>query len=223
MTLSRRITAWPLALLAAIAMVFATGAPAQASPKAAPAAKKCKKKGKKGAASAKKKCGKKKKKPVAPGPPQQMLPQPPPPPPPTTERAELTWDDEADLDLYVWDSALRGGYSAGYFEEGSPIPSSQFPTDDLDGFGPESFLDALSPSTREFAFGVCVAEPASEEDLESEYTITFRTGSGAEVSDTDTLTDFGDAALYVPPGATDPDPENEFDWCDGGEPPEPRR
>jgi hypothetical protein len=151
-----RKVALVLAAALTVALVLSLGSVAESSsggPQAV-AAKKCKKKGKKSAVAAKKKKCKKKK--VA------TIPSGP------TLRATLTWNTTADLDLYVWDVNGTGGFGA------VGIPSSQFLVD-TDGFGPETFTDLLSPSSRNFTIGFCAAAVGSPTNL----TLTVKSQSGS--------------------------------------------
>jgi hypothetical protein len=74
---------------------------------------------------------------------------PPAPSSPARERARMTWDTGADIDLHVWDASGRHTW----FRE-SGIPGVLLSHDDTDGFGPETFEED-SPAGRTFTYGVC--------------------------------------------------------------------
>jgi hypothetical protein len=112
-------------------------------------AKKCKKKKGK-----KRKC-KKKKAPVT-----------PPPLLTSKVRATLTWNSTADLDLHIWSpTGGHNGYNPGTNGYDAGILNSIGPSDDTNGFGPETFTDgqwyepppaSTSPlANRQFSFTVC--------------------------------------------------------------------
>jgi hypothetical protein len=63
------------------------------------------------------------------------------------ERARITWDTRADVDLHVWDVAGRHGWF-----EANPIPGSTLSRDDTDGFGPEVFSGGPDALT----YGLCL-------------------------------------------------------------------
>ena len=186
-------TALVLAAALTLALVLSLGSVAESSsggPQAV-AAKKCKKKGKKSAVAAKKKKCKKKKVVTIPSGP--------------TLRATLTWNTTADLDLNVWDVNGTGGFGA------IGIPSSQFQAD-TDGFGPETFTDLLSPSSRNFTVGFCAAAVDSPTNL----TLTVTSQGGATLVFTEDdfngpLIDDGEWGLLV-----FNDDEDGFDPGGGG-------
>jgi hypothetical protein len=65
------------------------------------------------------------------------------------ERARITWDTNADVDLHVWDAEGRHN---SYRESG--IPGVLLSKDDTNGFGPETF-DEDVPTGRAFTYGLC--------------------------------------------------------------------
>ncbi len=192
-----------LALCAVGAMIFsvtaasAAGATTSSTIEAGAAKKKKCKKGKKGAdAAKKKKCKKKKKAPAA---------------VPSTVRATLTWPGPADLDLNAWDTNGAQG-----FVGGPNLASSSFSADDPDG-GTETFTDLLSPSSRQFAYGICVDSAAGPMN----WTLTVRSATGItqtfDQSDaTPALDSPGDNAVvtYANPPSFVPAPDNGAGgWC----------
>lgn len=54
-----------------------------------------------------------------------------------TERATLTWNTLADIDLHIWDE--QGNHA--YYNNPDGIPNATLSTDDTDGYGPEFFVD----------------------------------------------------------------------------------
>lgn len=146
-----------IAVVSGAANASATDHAGIASRSAVIAKKKCKK-GKKSASVAKKKCKKK-----------VTAPAPTPPTPGPTLRATATWNSTADLDLIAWapDGTVGFVYS-------NSIPNTQFSTDDLDGFGPETFTDLTTPN-RQFDYGVCVA---SDGTPSTTATIQYRRADG---------------------------------------------
>ncbi len=194
-----------LGIVAAVAAVPSISTAGSGGATSAKAAKKCKKAKKVGLA-AKKVCKKKKKAVTNPVGPTTPAPNPPAPPPSgPTERAKLTWNTAADLDLWVWDSLGNGGYKAGIgagpLDDITPIPNALFPVDDTDGFGSETFTDTLAPSTREFAYQVCMAFDPTV--TSSAYSITYVNGLGNTVTTTGEVA-VGDAGDIYPAGADTP-------------------
>ena len=134
---ARRISLLALTALLGLAVVVGGSASASDTGQAIAEAakkKKCKKKkGQTAEAAKKKKCKKKKK--------------PPAPAPPATTRATLTWSPSSvDLDLLVWDTSG--------VKSPSPGISNTSHSGEVAG-GPEVFRDLLSPSSRQFAYGIC--------------------------------------------------------------------
>ena len=133
-----------LAVVAALALAITTAAAtAGAASGGAVVAKKCKKK----------KCKKKKKK---------------------TVRATLSWtgagSDDADLDLFVFDSS---GRRAGNGSDA--IPASKLSPDLQGPSGQETFTDLNAKRHRPFSFGVCYQVGGS---VHAPFTITFVTSNG---------------------------------------------
>jgi hypothetical protein len=63
------------------------------------------------------------------------------------ERARISWDTRADVDLHVWDADGRHAWF-----EVNPIPGSTLSRDDTDGFGPEVF----SGGPEALTYGLCL-------------------------------------------------------------------
>ena len=61
----------------------------------------------------------------------------------TSERARITWNTGADIDLHILDEE---GNEAWYADQ-LGIPEAFLTTDDVDGFGPEVFYDEQTPSS----------------------------------------------------------------------------
>jgi hypothetical protein len=109
-------------------------------------------------------------------------PEPPPPPapapPPPRERAQLTWDNQSDVDLHIWDEA---GNHARYDGLGG-IPDAHLLEDVIPGFGPERFVEDTAFGRR-YTYGLCLY-------------------SGGDVNTTLTITDPGGAtrqhSRYLP-------------------------
>ena len=169
----------PLALLAALALLFAlvAGPVAEGKP-AASIAKKCKK-GKKASSAKKKKCKKKKK-----------AKQPAKPSP--VVRATITWtgadSDDGDLDLFVFDaSGNRAGNGS------NTIPSSVLSADVVGTSGTETFTDNQG-GKRVLSFGVCYQVGGSQH---APFTITYLTADGVPHTE---VRDPGDSTHYDFPG-----------------------
>lgn len=77
----------------------------------------------------------------------------------TSERARITWNTGADIDLHVHDSEDNHAYYA----DPLAIPEAFLTVDDTDGFGPEVFYDEQTPSTRAFAYSLHYYGPGSTE------------------------------------------------------------
>jgi hypothetical protein len=157
------------------------------------AKKKCKKKKHRSASSAKKKKCKKKKK--------------VPPPVPATTRATLTWSPgSTDLNLYAWDT---GGVMSP-----SPGIASTSHSGNVAG-GPEVFRDLLSPSSRQFAYGVCTVSVSTPTD----WTLTVVSAGGN--TQTTGSSDFGPftakgenvRVTYTNPNSFDPGGGIANGWC----------
>jgi hypothetical protein len=90
-----------------------------------------------------------------PAPPAPPVPPPPPPPPAPPagplERAQLSWDNESDVDLHVWDE--HGNHT--YFDALDAIPGARLVEDIIPGFGPEHFIEDENVGRR-YTVGVCV-------------------------------------------------------------------
>lgn len=87
-------------------------------------------------------------------PPAPPAPPPPPPPGPLT-RATMSWDTDADIDLYAWDS--RGNVL--YYGERFGIPGAELIEDVIPGAGEFNHSSELFRETAEFnrpyTFGIC--------------------------------------------------------------------
>ena len=119
-------------------------------------------------------------------------------------RIRVSWDDNANIDLYVWDAALHQASPNTRFA----IPRT-FHTGDT-GVDPEKFFDRKLTPRRKFAFGVCLRqEPAFDPTV---FTVTYRRPNGTTFVDTDALFDAGQSVLYTEDGI-DPDPFNTGAWC----------
>ena len=68
-----------------------------------------------------------------------------------TERARLTWDTSADMDLHVWDEA---GNEASY-DNPNGIPNATLSEDQTTGYGPEFYVDSDEAAKRTFTYSVC--------------------------------------------------------------------
>ena len=119
-------------------------------------------------------------------------------------RITVSWDDNANIDLHVWDAALRMASPFTRFA----IPRT-FHTGDT-GVDPEKFFDRKLTPRRRFAFGVCLRqEPSFDPTV---FTVTYRRPDGSTYVDTDELFDAGQSVLYTETGI-DPDPSNTGTWC----------
>src|SRR5215212_3510489 len=67
-----------------------------------------------------------------------------------TQRAVISWEADADIDLHVYDDE---GHHAFYAQQDA-IPEATLSDDSL-GSGSESFTDLRDPSTRPFGYEVC--------------------------------------------------------------------
>jgi hypothetical protein len=117
-------------------------------------------------------------------------------------RLTLSWDDNANLDLHVWDASLNhvsplGGFIPRSFHTGDAIV--------------EKFFDRRFTPRRQFAFGVCMKFPPFVDP--SHFHISYLNNDGRTLTDDDEIFDAGQSVLYVLPGAVDPDPSNSGDWC----------
>jgi hypothetical protein len=65
----------------------------------------------------------------------------------SAERARVSWDTRADVDLHVWDGSGRHAWF-----EANPITGSLLSRDDTDGFGPEVFSGGPDGLT----YGLCL-------------------------------------------------------------------
>lgn len=120
-------------------------------------------------------------------------------------RLTLSWDDDANIDLYVWDSSLRMASPFARFA----IPKAVHSGDT--GVLPEKFFDRKFTPKRHFAFGVCLKqEPAFDPTV---FTVTYRRPDGTTFTDTDELFDRGQSIIYLEDGVPDPDPGNSGAWC----------
>jgi hypothetical protein len=66
-------------------------------------------------------------------------------------RASLTWSDDSDLDLHVWDD--QGNHA--FYRNATAIPDTFLTTDDTNGFGPEDFVETADGGRR-YTFGICL-------------------------------------------------------------------
>jgi hypothetical protein len=82
-------------------------------------------------------------------------PPPPPPPPGPITRAEMGWDTDSDIDLYVWDD--RGNET--YFGNLEAIPNTQLIQDVIPGTGEyvhsAEIFQELAEFNRPYTFGIC--------------------------------------------------------------------
>lgn len=133
-------------------------------------------------------------------------PAPPPPPPPPAwppslpaNRAHMTWDSDADVDLHVWDES--GAHT--YFSQLTEIPDARLIVDVIDGYGPEDFVEDAQPGRR-YTYGLCVYGGDG-----ATVTLDLTDPGGATRQVTRTLEDAKSAALVTvsPAGAgTSPSP-----------------
>ncbi len=183
------------ALLISFALLVGTVAGAElsgADTGASAAKKKCKKGFKLVKKNGKKKC---KKKPVT-----APAPAPAPTPvPASTVRATLTWSaggpTATDVDLIVFDELGNIAKPAS-----NAIASSAHSGDNGE-FGPETFTDLLSPSTRQFTYSICMVNDNGTNDAQA--TLTYKTADGAtQVYTTNPggLENIGDMETVQPPG-----------------------
>ena len=162
-----------LALLATLALVLSVTvgtAATAAGGSAAEIAKKKKCKKKKAGSSKKKKCKKKKKK-------GGDKPAP-------LVRATLTWDTNADFDLWVFDSAGNKARAAA-----NTIANTTFSANDTDGNGPETFTDQIFKKPgRAFSFGVCFQDGGSNP---TNFTLDYVTADGVHHTGTNGVDPLG--------------------------------
>jgi hypothetical protein len=122
------------------------------------------------------------------------------------ERARISWDTGADVDLHVWDG---DGRHASYRESG--IPGVLLSKDDTNGFGPEVFTED-SPPSRRFTYGLCYFDARGASATTVAVHLTDADGGTRDL--TRTLSGEGDSALLgsSPPDATFTPPSG---WCQG--------
>jgi hypothetical protein len=84
-------------------------------------------------------------------PPPPLPPPLPPPPPGPLSRAHLTWDNESDVDMHIWDE--NGNHT--YFSAKDAIPGARLLEDIIPGFGPEDFVEDTDQGRR-YTFGLCL-------------------------------------------------------------------
>ena len=77
----------------------------------------------------------------------------------TSERARITWNTGADIDLHVFDEEVNEAWYA----DPLGIPEAFLTNDDTDGFGPEVFYDEQTPSARTFSYALHYYGPGSTE------------------------------------------------------------
>ena len=193
---ARRVSLLALTALLGLAVVVGGSATASDAGQAVAdvAKKKCKKKkGRSAEAAKKKKC--KKKKATPPG--------------PATTRATLTWSPSSvDLDLLVWDTSG--------VKSPSPGISNTSHSGEVAG-GPEVFRDLLSPSSRQFAYGICadsVPTPTTS------WTLTVLSAGGntltsSNVTEGAQFDSDGDnyRITYSNPSSFNPGPGSTGGWC----------
>ena len=120
-------------------------------------------------------------------------------------RITVSWDDNANIDLYVWDAALHRASPFTRFA----IPRAFHGGDS--GVLPEKFFDRRRTPKRPFAFGICLRqEPSFDPTV---FTVTYHRPDGSTFVDTDELFDAGQSILYLSDGVPDPDPSNGGVWC----------
>ena len=148
-----------LAILALMLSVTVGTAATAAGGSAAEIAKKKKCKKKKASSSKKKKCKKKKKKGAKPAP---------------LVRATLTWDTNADFDLWVFDTAGNRARAASNTIANTTFSAND--TMDTDGLGPETFTDNIFKKPgRAFSYGVCFQDGGSNP---TNFTLDYVTADG---------------------------------------------
>jgi hypothetical protein len=95
----------------------------------------------------------------------------------TSERARITWNTGADIDLHSFDEE---GNEAWYADQ-LGIPEAFLTTDDVDGFGPEVFYDEQTPSARAFSYALHYYGPGSTEaGPPTRVTVTITDPDGTE-------------------------------------------
>jgi hypothetical protein len=121
------------------------------------------------------------------------------------ERARITWDTAADVDLHVWDSE---GRHSSYRESG--IPGVLLSKDDTNGFGPET-LGEDAPAGRGFSYGLCYFDARGAGPTTVSARLTDPDGTAR--STTTSLRAEGDSALIgsSPAGARFTPPPG---WCE---------
>jgi hypothetical protein len=131
-------------------------------------------------------------------------PSAPPPPPASRERARITWDTGADVDLHVWDSSGRHTW---YGQSG--IPGAVLSKDDTNGFGPET-LEEDAPAGRTFTYGLCYFDSRGAAPTQVSVRLTDPDGRVRESAAT--LRVAGDSALIgsSPAGSGFSPPSG---WC----------
>lgn len=119
-------------------------------------------------------------------------------------RVTLSWDDNANIDLHVWDLNLNHASPFRRFA----IPRT-FHTGDT-GVDPERFFDRKFTPRRKFSVGVCLRqEPAFDPTV---YTLTMKLSDGSTFQTTEELFDAGDQKYFYEAGAPT-SPQFDDSWC----------
>jgi hypothetical protein len=137
-------------------------------------------------------------------------PIPPPPPPPAPgplTRAAMGWDNDSDIDLYVWDS--NGNET--YFGDLEGIPNSQLIQDVIPGPGEtlhsSEIFQERAEFNRPYTFGIC-----NYRGGETDVTLTVADPGGGHRAFNETLFFQGDS-LVVTSSPLGPDYSPPGEWC----------
>jgi hypothetical protein len=177
-----------------LALVTVTAGHAKAGHAVVAKKKKCKKKKHRSASTAKKKGKCKKVHHV-------VLP----PPGPLT-RATVTWSANNEVDLHAFDaSGNHAGWDNNVGGVVNNIPNAHQTGDAGPGGPSESFVDDIfvagGPSTREFAFVVCLFDNPGTDDYGATFTAVSKTGQSDSRSLAGTPSDGGEVYTLSFPGA----------------------
>lgn len=130
-----------------------------------------------------------------------------PPRLPPTERAQLTWDNDSDVDLHIWDES---GHHT-WYQALDGIPGARLLEDIIPGFGPEHFVEDAGHGRR-YTYGVCLYHGT---DVNTTVHVTDPNGASREL--TSYLPDEKSAALITTSplgGGFIPEPG----WCGDNDP-----
>lgn len=136
-------------------------------------------------------------------------PPPPPPPPPSgpVTRAEMGWDTDSDIDLYVWDD--RGNET--YFGNLDAIPNTQLIQDVIPGTGEyvhsAEIFQELAEFNRPYTFGIC-----NYRGEETDVNLAVTDPGGGTRMFNETLYFEGDS-LVVTSSPLGPDYSPPWEWC----------